>query len=176
MLLGSPPDMVHRAPAHGAHIRMQNSAIYSPVRFKYYTIPFGKLQVAVGGWGRKFLLKRFEAIPHNSKCRYGERGAADAKPKAQIILCILSSILATQMQSRSRRSGACRQAGIVRCCLNKNPPKSFLFIVLGPCTSLFYTTNTESTFLLQNVAITKPADTSAAATADSWSDYEVGKA
>ena len=28
----------------------------------------------------------FWAIPHNSKCRYGERGAADAKPKAQIIL------------------------------------------------------------------------------------------
>ena len=100
MLLGSPPDMVHRAPAHGAHIRMQNSAIYSPVRFKYYTIPFGKLQVAVGGWGRKFLLKRFDL-------------------------------------------------------------KSSLFIVLGPCTSLFYTTNTESTFLLQNVAITKPAWTPA---------------
>ena len=30
--------------------------------------------------------KRHKAIPHNSKCRYGERGAADAKPKAQIIL------------------------------------------------------------------------------------------
>ena len=27
-----------------------------------------------------------KAIPHNSKCRCGERGAADAKPKAQIIL------------------------------------------------------------------------------------------
>ena len=27
-----------------------------------------------------------KAIPHTSKCRYGERGAADAKPKAQIIL------------------------------------------------------------------------------------------
>ena len=27
-----------------------------------------------------------QAIPHNSKCRYGERGTADAKPKAQIIL------------------------------------------------------------------------------------------
>ena len=27
-----------------------------------------------------------KAIPHNSKRRYGERGAADAKPKAQIIL------------------------------------------------------------------------------------------
>ena len=26
------------------------------------------------------------AIPHNSKCRYGKRGTADAKPKAQIIL------------------------------------------------------------------------------------------
>ena len=26
------------------------------------------------------------AIPHDSKCRYGEQGAADAKPKAQIIL------------------------------------------------------------------------------------------
>ena len=27
-----------------------------------------------------------KAIPHNSKRRYGERGAADAKPKAQIVL------------------------------------------------------------------------------------------
>ena len=47
-----------------------------------------------------------KAIPHNSKCRYGERGAADAKPKAQIILDVLSSILATQMPYRSYRSGA----------------------------------------------------------------------
>ena len=47
-----------------------------------------------------------KAMPHNSKCRYGERGAADAKPKAQIILCVLSSILATQMPFRSRRNGA----------------------------------------------------------------------
>ena len=50
--------------------------------------------------------KKYRAIPHNSKCRYGERGAAAAKPKAQIILCVLSSILATQMPCRSRRSGA----------------------------------------------------------------------
>ena len=42
MLLGSPPDMVQGSCAQG-YIRMQNSAIYSPVRFKkYYTIPFGK--------------------------------------------------------------------------------------------------------------------------------------
>ena len=31
-------------------------------------------------------LENTKAIPHNSKCRYGERGAVDAKPKAQIIL------------------------------------------------------------------------------------------
>ena len=43
---------------------------------------------------------------HNSKCRYGERGAAAAKPNAQIILDVLSSILATQMPCRSRRRGA----------------------------------------------------------------------
>jgi len=29
---------------------------------------------------------KHRVIPHNSKCRYGERGAAAAKPKAQIIL------------------------------------------------------------------------------------------
>ena len=40
------------------------------------------------GMGGKFLQPavRLRAIPHNSKCRYGEQGAADAKPKAQIIL------------------------------------------------------------------------------------------
>ena len=31
-------------------------------------------------------VENVKAIPHNSKCRYGERGVADAKPKAQIIL------------------------------------------------------------------------------------------
>ena len=31
-------------------------------------------------------IRTIRAIPHNSKCRYGEGGAADAKPKAQIIL------------------------------------------------------------------------------------------
>ena len=35
---------------------------------------------------QKFRPSTPKAIPHNSKCRYGERGAADAKPKAQIIL------------------------------------------------------------------------------------------
>lgn len=43
-------------------------------------------------------------MPHNSACRYGERGAPDAKQKAQIILSVLSSIFATQMVCIARRS------------------------------------------------------------------------
>ena len=39
------------------------------------------------------LQTKSRAIPHNSKCRYGERGAADAKPKAQIILDAAKVIL-----------------------------------------------------------------------------------
>ena len=35
---------------------------------------------------QRALTGKVKVIPHNSKCRYGERGAADAKPKAQIIL------------------------------------------------------------------------------------------
>ena len=35
---------------------------------------------------KSIAMLEYRAIPHNSKCRYGERGAADAKPKAQIIL------------------------------------------------------------------------------------------
>ena len=53
----------------------------------------------------KFLQKN-KATPHNSKCRYGERGTSDAKQKAQAILCVLPSIFATQVTCRSRRSGA----------------------------------------------------------------------
>ena len=49
---------------------------------------------------------KLEAIPHNFKCRYGERGAAAAKQKAQIILDVLLSIFATQIVLRSRSSGA----------------------------------------------------------------------
>ena len=95
------------------------------------------------------------ATPHNSKCQYGERGAAAAKPKAQAILCVLASILATQMlcrtpsRSEALRSAtaACggswrgdpperclsRQAGIVRCCRKKEkkrPPFGSRFWVM----------------------------------------------
>ena len=98
------------------------------------TYPEKALLRQVGG--RPMVAPR--AIPHNSKCRYGERGAADAKPKAQIILDVLSSILATQMPCRTpsrsealrSATAACggswrgdpperclsRKAGIMRCC------------------------------------------------------------
>ena len=91
--------------------------------------------------GASVIRYTLRAIPHNSKCRYGERGAAAAKPKAQIILDVLSSILATQMPCRTpsrsealrSATAACggswrgdpperclsRKAGIMRCCLSK---------------------------------------------------------
>ena len=102
---------------------------------------------------------RYKAIPHNSKCRYGERGAAAAKPKAQIILDAAKVSAASggcsepkQGQRSQSARGFCprstmrvpqpdiiehfgnadavpqpperclsRQAGIVRCCLKRNP-------------------------------------------------------
>ena len=89
--------------------------------------------------GASVIRYTLRAIPHNSKCRYGERGAAAAKPKAQIILDVLSSILSTQMPCRTpsrsealrSATAACggswrgdpperclsRKAGIMRCCL-----------------------------------------------------------
>ena len=74
-------------------------------RFVHYIVATANhpRQLRCRGWCP---FQKIRAIPHNSKCRYGERGAADAKTKAQIILCVLSSILATQMLCRSRRSGA----------------------------------------------------------------------
>ena len=56
------------------------------------------------------------ATPHNSKCRYGERGMPAAKQKAQAILCVLPSIFATQIACRSRRSGALELCGVTPYC------------------------------------------------------------
>ena len=47
------------------------------------------------------------AIPHNSKCRYGERGAADAKPKAQIILDAAKVSAASGGNSEPSARGFC---------------------------------------------------------------------
>ena len=68
------------------------------------------------------------AIPYNSKCRYGERGAADAKPKAQIILDAAKVSAASGGNSEPIGNADAvpqlperclsRKAGIVRCCLS----------------------------------------------------------
>ena len=54
------------------------------------------------------------AIPHNSKCRYSERGAADAKPKAGCFIEHFGNADAVPQPSERCLS---RKAGIVRCCL-----------------------------------------------------------
>ena len=55
------------------------------------------------------LKRKIRAIPHNSKCRYGERGAADAKPKAQIILD------AAKVSAASGRNSEPKQAAVAEC-------------------------------------------------------------
>ena len=45
-----------------------------------------------------------KAMPHHSKCRCSEREMQAAKQKAQIILCVLSSIFWAQIVLRSRGS------------------------------------------------------------------------
>ncbi len=103
-----------QAPVRRLILEMSAPTVISMLVTSFYNMADG---VASVGGGRRaagivfdpghlYPAKSFRAIPHNSKCRYGERGAADAKPKAQIILDVLSSILATQMPCRSCRSGA----------------------------------------------------------------------
>ena len=61
--------------------------------------------------------KKYRAIPHNSKYRYGERGAADAKPKAQIILdCLIEHFGNADAVPQLPERCLSRKAGIVRCC------------------------------------------------------------
>ena len=67
------------------------------------------------------------AIPHNSKCRYGERGAADAKPKAQIILdCLIEHFGNADAVPQLPERCLSRKAGIVWCRLNAFAAKSAL--------------------------------------------------
>ena len=77
------------------------------------------------------------AIPHNSKCRYGERGAADAKPKAQIILDAAKVSAASGGNSepkqgqRSQNAGFCPEAR----CGYRNPTLSSILATQMPCRS-----------------------------------------
>ena len=73
---------------------------------------------------------KLEAIPHNFKCRYGERGAAAAKPKAQRILCAAKVSAAgggysepKQGQRSQSARGFCPEAR----CGYRNPTFSSIF-------------------------------------------------
>ena len=54
-----------------------------------------------------------KAIPHNSKCRYGERGTADAKPKAG---CFIEHFGNADAVPQPPERCLSRKAGIMRCC------------------------------------------------------------
>ena len=92
------------------------------------------------GMGGKFLQPavRLRAIPHNSKCRYGEQGAADAKPKAQIILDAAKVSAASggcsepkQGQRSQSARGFCPEAR----CGYRNPTLSSILATQMPCRS-----------------------------------------
>ena len=83
-----------QAPVRRLILEMSAPTVISMLVTSFYNMADG---VAIVGGGRRaagivfdpgrlYPAKSFRAIPHNSKCRYGERGAADAKPKAQITL------------------------------------------------------------------------------------------
>ena len=79
---------------------------------------------------------RTKAIPHNSKCRYGERGAAAAKPKAQIILDAAKVSAASggcsepkQGQRSQSARGFCPEAR----CGYRNPTLSSILATQMPC-------------------------------------------
>ena len=79
---------------------------------------------------------RYKAIPHNSKCRYGERGAAAAKPNAQIILDAAKVSAASggysepkQGQRSQSARGFCPEAR----CGYRNPTLSSILATQRPC-------------------------------------------
>ena len=100
-----------QAPVRRLILEMSAPTVISMLVTSFYNMADGVASVGGGRRaagivfdpGRLYPAKFFRAIPHNSKCRYGERGAADAVP---------------QLPERCLS----RKAGIVRCCL-RNPHK-----------------------------------------------------
>jgi hypothetical protein len=109
-----------QAPVRRLILEMSAPTVISMLVTSFYNMADGVASVGGGRRaagiifdpGRLYPAKSFRAIPHNSKCRYGERGAADAKPKAQIILDGNADAV-PQLPERCLS----RKAGIVRCCL-----------------------------------------------------------
>ena len=70
------------------YLTLQEKANAINILSKYVYCAGGSIARNSGAVNKRLTIQGecVKAIPHNSKCRYGERGAADAKPKAQIIL------------------------------------------------------------------------------------------
>ena len=83
-------DALHKNNENSKLLKSECSARWALlIRVSGIRIPAGAPKSTRQFFVRCFFVVSFKilkAIPHNSKCRYGERGAADAKPKAQIIL------------------------------------------------------------------------------------------
>ena len=102
------------------YARAEMPAVYSYTEFTNY----------------EFLIAK--ALPHNSKCRYGERGAAAAKPKAQIILdAAKGAPPVAEIANRSRGSGRRVRGAFApeARCRYRNPTLSSILATQMPCRS-----------------------------------------
>ena len=70
------------------YVTMQEKANTINILGKYVYCAGGSIARNSGAVNKRLTIQGecVKAIPHNSKCRYDERGTAAAKPKAQIIL------------------------------------------------------------------------------------------
>ena len=70
------------------YVTLQEKANAINILGKYVYCAGGSIARNSGAVNKKLTIQGecVKAIPHNSKCRYGERGTVAAKPKAQIIL------------------------------------------------------------------------------------------
>ncbi|MFZ2534318.1 MAG: hypothetical protein WAX13_09270, partial [Gemmiger qucibialis] len=114
-----------QAPVRRLILEMSAPTVISMLVTSFYNMADGVASVGGGRRaagivfdpGRLYPAKSFRAIPHNSKCRYGERGAADAKPKAQIILDAAKVSAASGRKQRTEAGAAVAE------CEGLLPPK-----------------------------------------------------
>ena len=95
----------------------RKSNVSIPSKQQAGSLPQGGPPAAVAVCCKREKCKRIlKAIPHNSKCRYGERGAADAKPKAQIILDAAKVSAASGGNSEPKQGQRSQSASGKRAC------------------------------------------------------------
>ena len=135
-----------QAPVRRLILEMSAPTVISMLATSFYNMADGVASVGGGRRaagivfdpGRLYPAKSFRAIPHNSKCRYGDRGAADAKPKAQIILDAAKVSAASGGNSepkQGQRSQSARGFAPEARCGYRNPTLSSILATQMPCRS-----------------------------------------